>query len=321
MKKCMGSLQRVLNTCDMDIDAGEFVRNLLLTGIILGAILSASLDFLGYPFIINLAGGFALFAVFSGGYYMSLVLKRNRKIEQIEAVIPDFLSLMSSNLRSGLTPDRAFVLSVRDEFGPLEKEVELAAKEIVSGTSFTDAFTNMTERIDSETFAKAVRLMIEGVHSGGNLADLLENTSLDIRRFTATRKEITATIRVYELFIIAAASIGAPLLYAVANFLINVVFMMKEKIHISTEATATVTTYLPLFGTGMDGLSPESVYLFSIAAITMTTFFGALTAGTVSKGEESAGFVYIPAMVVIAFMIFLGVGVLLSSFLGGVFLF
>lgn len=317
----MEKLQRILNACEIDINAKTFLRDLILTGIMLGLVMSASLNFIGYSTTIVVLSGAGLSVAFCGGYYMQLIMKRNKKIERIEAVIPDFLSLMSSNLRSGLTPDRAFILSVRDEFGPLEKEIKIAAKEIISGKSFKDAFVDMTERIDSEIFAKAVRLMIEGVNSGGNLADLLENTALDIRRFSATRKEVTATIRVYELFIIAAASLGAPLLYAVANFLINVVFEMKKNITISTEATATVTNYLPLFGTGIDGLSPESVYLFSIAAITMTTFFGALTAGIVSKGRESAGFANIPLMAIIAFLIFFGVDFLLKSFLGGTFMF
>jgi len=313
--------QRLLNNCDIDMKAEVFLLNIVLGGIAFSIGASIILHgVLGYPQLLSFIAGVALFMVFLGIFYGILAIGAAKRAEEIEAVLPDFLSLMSSNLRSGLTPDRAFILSVRSEFGPLEKEIDTAAKEIVSGKSFTVAFRDMAKRTESEIFAKSVRLIIEGVRSGGNLAELLENTALDIRRFSAVRKEISAIVRVYELFIIAAATIGAPLLYGVASFLIDIISEMKTKMNLG-DAMAATASYMPIFGGSADAVSPEVVFQFSIAALVITSFFGALTAGVISKGRESSGYIYIPLMLTLALGMFFLTKFALETLLKGAFVF
>lgn len=310
-------MKRLLYTCDIETKAEVFIRNMLMAGIAIAlGVTAILLNFSDYSNEISVAAGIVSLIIFGGVVYASLVVRANNRIAEIEEVLPDFLSLMGSNLRSGLTPDRAFILSVRDEFGPLEKEVDLAAKQIVSGKSFSSAFRDMAERIDSEIFAKAVRLIIEGVRSGGNLADLLENTALDIRRFSAVRKEIVATVRVYELFIIAAAAVGAPLLYGVASFLVDIISKMRETLNLE-EAMAATSTYFPIFSGGAGALSPFVIVIFAIVAIILTAFFGALTAGVISRGKESSGYVYVPVMLASALAIFFLVKFLLGKLMGG----
>jgi archaellum biogenesis protein FlaJ (TadC family) len=313
--------QRLLDNCDIDMKAEGFLLNIAIGAVAFS--LGASIilhGVLGYPQLISALAGMALFIVFLAIFYGILAIRALKRAEALEAVLPDFLSLMSSNLRSGLTPDRAFIMSVRSEFGPLEKEIDMAAKEIVSGKSFTAAFRDMAKRTESEIFAKSVRLIIEGVRSGGNLAELLENTALDIRRFSAVRKEISAIVRVYELFIIAAATVGAPLLYGVASFLIDVISDIKDKMNLD-EAMAATASYMPIFGGTADAVSPEVVFQFSIAALVVTSFFGALTAGVISKGRESSGYIYVPLMITIALAIFFLTKFALETFLKGVFIF
>jgi flagellar protein FlaJ len=313
-------LQYLLDNSDVHMHASKFFLFTLFSGLVFVSIFGIIVSYVGYPLWITILSSLGLLVIFGGTLYAMLVLRAMQRVASIEAVLPDFLSLMASNLRSGLTPDRAFILSVRKEFGPLEAEIDIAAKEIVSGKSFTQAFEGMSRRIDSEIFAKAVRLIIEGVNSGGDLAHLLENTSLDIRRFSATKKDISATVRVYELFILAAAGIGAPLLYAVATFLVSVVFEMKEKLNLSEAASASVSATMPILGGASSaGMSPEIVYIFSIVAIAIGAFFGSLAAGVISKGKETEGYAYIPIMLAVAYAIFFCTRFLLDIFLGSTF--
>lgn len=312
----MDKMQTLLNNSSVEMKAGKFLTSVVLaaTAFSLGvAIIMFLLNYHNNTVVIT---GGVLFIIFLGVFYGFLLIRSNARIAEIEMSLPDFLSLMGSNLRSGLTPDRAFILSVRKEFGPLEDEIDLAAKEIISGKSFNDAFIGMAKRINSEMFAKSVRLIIEGVNSGGDLADLLENTALDIRRFSAVRKEITATVRVYELFIVAAATVGAPLLYGVASFLVEIVSEVKSGMDLSGVAAAS----LPILGGTESVVPPEVVYMFSLAAISITAFFGALTAGVISKGKETETLVYIPIMLTVAMIIFFGIRYALGEIMGGFFL-
>jgi len=53
--------------------------------------------------------------------------------EKIETVFPDFLQLVASNLRAGITVDRAMLLSARPEFAPLDKEILQSGRDISTG--------------------------------------------------------------------------------------------------------------------------------------------------------------------------------------------
>ncbi|MDD5022945.1 MAG: type II secretion system F family protein [Candidatus ainarchaeum sp.] len=304
-------IQKMLDNADLPTTASSFSRKMFAYGFIFGVIAVAFAIFYNQEYLLSSIIGLGTFICFQIIVYAWLIIKANERIAKIEDVLPDFLALMSSNIRSGLTPDRAFLLSARKEFGPLANEIDMAAKETIAGKPFTEAFMSMTLRIQSETFAKTVRLIVEGVRSGGNLSELLDNTALDIRRFKSIRKEVSATVLVYQLFVFAAAGFGGPALYAVALFLIEMVAGLKEKIHIDP----AVAAQMPLVQ-GTSTISIETVFLFALASMAITSFFGSLTAGVISKGKESEGIMFIPVLLFASYAVFFVTGVLLKAVLG-----
>ena len=186
--------------------------------------------------------------------------------------------------------------------------------ELIRGKPFTESFMEMTKRIQSETFAKTVRLIVEGTRSGGNLSELLGNTALDIRRFKSIRKEVSATVLVYQLFVFAAAGFGGPALYSVALFLIKMVSRLKGKIQIN----ADIASQMPLLH-GTSTINIETVFLFAIGSITVTSFFGSLTAGVIGKGKESEGIIYIPILLFVSYLVFFLGKFILENMLSGLF--
>jgi flagellar protein FlaJ len=310
-----GKMQVMLNAAGTEEKAQTYFIKYLIIGIFL-AVVGA---FVIYSYVSDAAavgGGIAIFLGFEGVVYGGLIRKARKRVNEMEDMLPDFLTLMASNIRSGLTPDRALLLSTRREFGPLTEEIDKAAKATLTGTPFTEAFMEMSHRFNSEMLSKTVRLIVEGSRSGGSLADLLDNTALDIQRFASIRKEVSATVLVYMLFMFAAAAIGAPLLYAVSTMLIEVITEMKSEITVSTE---DVSAYMPLIQ-GSTVISPELVFWFALFAIFIGAFFGSLAAGVISKGRESAGLGYIPTMIIISFAVFFLSKLLLESLLGGLFM-
>jgi len=276
----------------------------------------AFIIFFNYSFSFSFFIGACVFLAFEASVYGLLVVTSAKRIAAIEESLPDFLSMMASHIRSGLTYDRALLMSARKEFGPLSKEINRAARETMTGTPLADAMLGMTGRIRSETFTKTMKLIVEGYSSGGNLAELMENTSLDMRRFGSTRKEIAATVLVYRLFMFSAACIGAPLLYAVATFLIKIISQTKAKMNINSFDASQAG--LPLLG-GASSLSPETVFWFSIIAIAIGAFFSALAAGVISKGKESEGMPYVPLLLAVSIGAFLLITYLLEALMGGFF--
>ena len=99
----------------------------------------------------------------------------------MEEVFPEVISLMASNLRSGMTIDKAMLLSSRPEFAPLDDEILKTGKDIATSKNIERALIDLSKRIGSEKIHKTILLVISGIKAGGDLAILLEETSVSMR--------------------------------------------------------------------------------------------------------------------------------------------
>jgi len=303
----------LMRGANMNYAAQEFVS----TSLSVGSVLAIAAFFFIYSqsILYGIVGGVVVFLIFELFIYITLSTASSRRMEAIEKALPEFLSVMASNIRAGHTHDHALMLSARKELGPLAEEIDYVSKETLTGTSLAEALQNMAHRIPSHSIEKTMGLIVKGLNSGGKLADLLDATSLDIRRFESIRREVDSTVMVYKLFSLAAVCIGAPLLYAVTGFLINV--FAETKARIGTTPTEGAVGSLPFFQGA--AISPTTAFYFSLAAIGVTVFFGSLVAGVISKGEERDGLIYIPVLAFISFSIFYIGSFLLNVLLGGFF--
>ncbi|MCX8175274.1 MAG: type II secretion system F family protein [Candidatus Micrarchaeota archaeon] len=306
MEKTLERIQGLLYSADLNYDAREFSYQAVAFGLLLSAILWAAISLFSPPAALPVAA--ATFAIFIISIYALLTILASRRLAVIEDCLPDFLSIMASNIRSGLTYDRALMLAARKEFGPLSSEVDRAAKEVFTGKSLQEAMMGMTRRVKSETFSKTIRLIVEGINSGGNLAELLENTALDIRRYSAVRKEISATVLTYRIFVLAAAAIGAPLLYAVSVTLMD----FSARLQAMMPSNGLLASNLPL-ASGHTQIAPEAIFGFSIISLSITAFFSALASGVISKGRESEGFHQLPIVLILSLAVFFGAQIALRT--------
>ena len=248
--------------------------------------------------------------------YTQMILSANSRASKVEDVLPDFLSLVASNIRSGLTPDKALVVSARDEFGPLTVEINKAAKQSITGMPLEQVMMGMTEHVRSNVLEKTMVQIVEGMHSGGDLSELLEKTALDIRKFRSVKKEVSSIILNYELFIIAAITFGAPMLYGVSTFLVDIMLIIKTKIGGGAEAMSQLSGSVGIFK-GKLLLTPEGVQLFSVLAILITVFFGCMAVGVMGTGKRVDGLKYFPILALIGLAILFGIRFGLGSVLGG----
>src|SRR6056297_2737992 len=100
-------------------------------------------------------------------YYMRISMKASSRVGEMEKVFPDFLQLMSSNLRAGMTVERAFISSARPELSPLNEEIRETGRDVATGKDISVAFRDMAKRIDSEEINNIVSLIISGLRTGG----------------------------------------------------------------------------------------------------------------------------------------------------------
>lgn len=241
-------------------------------------------------------------------------LKRTNEVKKMEDIFPDFLEMMSSNLRAGMTIDRALLLSAREEFAPLDKEIFKLGKDLVTGKEIEHSLKDMADRINSERIRKTLMLLISGIRSGGNLATLLQETATNVRERSFVEKRAASSVLMYVIFICFAISVGAPLLFSLSTVLVDTLSSILSTL----PAIDAGSQQLPFTLTAI-AITPTFVTYYAILFIIATNLLGCLVLGMVGSGDEKAGIKYFVPLVVVSLLVFFGVKTILSSYFGGLF--
>ncbi len=247
--------------------------------------------------IAALVGFISIFLLLHG--FLSLAIERRANF--VEEVLPDTLQLMAANSRAGYIPSRALLLSARKEFGPLSEAIKKVGKEIVTGKSLEESLKLMTRNIRSDTLERTVRLISEGIRNGGQFASLLEENAHEIRLQQGLKKEVSANVMMYVIFIAFAGCMGAPALYAISGFLIKTITELGSMVSV-TELPSV--SNVPMIKLGTVSISENFLYWFSLASIFLTSMFGSLIIGMISSGKTKSGIKYAPVLVILAFLIY-----------------
>lgn len=222
--------------------------------------------------------------------YLLIALRIESRKNQVESVLPDFLHIAASNVRAGMPIDQALWFAARPEFGLLSQEMGAVAKRTFGGESLTQTLERLSARFDSPLLRRTVSLINHGVSSGGEMAGILEDTAKDVRRAQLIRKEITASMLMYVIFITFASVIGAPFLYAVSFKLISV--LQKVWGQMSRANAPSIGFLVP----SSPGVTPEQFFWFSFTAILLTSVIASFIISVIQTGSKKEGVKYVPLL-------------------------
>ncbi len=313
-KKILESYKRLLDYANIRTDATRFLGFILVFGFLFGWVIAfPSARLFNWNLLLTFLVTFVAFEVF---IYMWLALSIEAKAAFIEKALPDALQLMSSNLRAGLTPERALLLAARPEFGPLTTEINRVGKEIAVGKDIDEALMGVTKRVKSEKISKTIMLIVSGIRAGGELASLLDHTARNLRDQDFVDQKIRSSVRMYVIFIFAAVGLGAPLLYGLSSFLVEVL----TKVLGSVDIPKTTTMNMPINITSVS-IGVDFVMKYVIISIIITSILGSMALGSISKGEEKQGLKYAPLLIAIALSVFFLVRFAINNLLSGLFAF
>ncbi len=237
-------------------------------------------------------------------------LDRSARVKKIEKSFPDLLQLMASNLRAGMTVDRAILLSSRKEFAPLDEEILKVGKDIVTGSDIEEALHDLARRVKSEKIEKVVNVIRSGIKSGGNLAIILEETARNMKEREFVEKKAASNTLMYTIFIFFATAAGAPLLFSLSAVLVEILSGLLATLP-EIDASANVPFTLTNIG-----VSNEFITGFSIVFLITIDILGSLILGLVHKGEEKDGLRYIIPLIVVSLIIFFIVRIVLTTYFG-----
>ena len=241
---------------------------------------------------------FALWIMF----YLAVDLKIFRRKVDIEEVLPDFLQLTASNINAGMTIDRALWYAIRPRFGVLAKEIEVVAKETMSGTDLKTALEKFVARYDSVTLKRSISMLNEGIEAGGKIGDLLNKIATNIQEQKSMLREMSANVTTYAIFITFSTLVAAPFLFGMSGVLIEVVHNISSVF--GTTTNVAISSGLPLTFSG-SGVSQADFRIFTIASLIISSLFSAMMISIIKKGNVKSGVKYIPVFMFVSLTLYL----------------
>jgi pilus assembly protein TadC len=319
------SLEKELNTAGVNIPADSFVGYVSLNVIVITVFLTALLlvyqpvnEFitglvtnyaeLPFPVIAALVLIASLVAVYVGTMTLIssyLLMKADDRRNKLEGTLPDFLTLVASNIKAGMTLDQAMWYSAKPEFGLLSVEVKSLIKSSFSGESLEDTLDRLGGRFDSKVFKRTILLLKQATATGGELTNVLERTADDVRNTIIMKKEIAATLVLYEIFVLFSAIVGTPFLFAVASKLIEVFERIGSQVGggVPSSAGGVFTTFSNI-KLGGPIISSYDFFLFSIPTIFITALFSSFIVSVIRTGSKSQGMKYFPFVLLGSYLIY-----------------
>lgn len=274
-------------------------RDITAATILLGTVLVAvGTYFLPLPDVMKGVAGVTGFLIVLALPYLVFSILAERRRKMVEQVLPDALLLISANIESGLTVDKAFLVSARDEFGPLADDIRLTAMKMFGGKPVEDALNELSESTNSELFEETLKLLVDGINSGGEVSSLLESSAEDIRTSLQLREEIATNVRMYSMFIMIAAVIGAPLLFGVSTYLTETTSALWATADVgSVPSGGFVSLSQPEIDVGF-------FRVFAIAAIVISNVFASLLISEIKNGNLKEGVKRMPVFVTVSVLAF-----------------
>jgi len=120
-----------------------------------------------------------------------IAFRRARRFAQFEKVLPDALDLMVSALRAGHSFNAALGLVSRETPEPVRSEFRICFDEQNYGLELSDAMENLITRVPLSDLRISTTAILIQKESGGNLAEVLNNTAGVIRERLRLKKQVS----------------------------------------------------------------------------------------------------------------------------------
>jgi Flp pilus assembly protein TadB len=264
----------------------------------------------GFPFSFMM-GVIALLS-FGMIIYLSFVIvyfKAEDRTKRVEEVLPDFLQLISANIRAGMTSYTALRVAARKEFGPLYYEIKSVTAKSLGTESFESMMLEISKKFKSETLERTLTLFTTAMHSGGHLAVLLSELAEDIEDSRTLKQELITATKTYSSFITFSILISTPLLLAVSIQFLDFI----TGIH--SQSSSVAGADLGLFGE--ISITVGFMTTLSIVLLILTSFLAGLLIGVVREGKLSYGLRIFPVIAIGSLIIFFALRNIINNFFGG----
>ena len=253
---------------------------------------------------------FVVVAIVMGSIYFFINMRIYKRVKEIEFVLPDYLVLVSTNLKGGLSFEKSLWAAIRPEFGVLSEEVGIVSKKVMTGEDLEEALTGFAQKYDSPTLIRTINIIIGELQSGGQVASVLDNIIKDLRKTKMIKDEMSANTLLFTIFIGAIVLIISPLLFALSKILLSILINVSQQIAPAIQKASI--SALP-FKFDKINVSVDDFRTFSVMALGVISIFSSMILAIIQKGEIKAGLKYMPFFISISIIMYFLISLVLGS--------
>ncbi len=232
-------------------------------------------------------------------FLVTMLIKSEKEKEKEERFL-EFSRNLVESVKAG-TPISRSILNIKGKnYGSLSPHVDKLSNQIALGIPVKDALEIFARDINNRTITRAVTLISEAEHAGGDIGNILENVAKSVSQTDKLKKERKAAI--YTLVVQG---------YIIFLIFIIIMLIMEFKIlpMLSTFEEMKDGGDLGSSGLGMEigeGLSAEELARPFLYLLIVQGFFVGLTVGKLAEGSIKAGIKHSFILICMAWLISTG---------------
>lgn len=176
------TIRVLLNQADLKWTAGRFLLMSLAAG--------AAAALVSFEITASVALGILVGAAVAVLPFVYLYIRRSRRFSLIEQQLPSALDMISSALRAGHSFNAALGTASRECSEPIKAEFKTTFDEQNFGLDLPTALENLVNRVPLQDVRISTTAILIQKECGGNLAEVLTNTSQVIRERFRLKRQI-----------------------------------------------------------------------------------------------------------------------------------
>ena len=244
-----------------------------------------------------------------GAVYFYLNLKIFNRIKEMDLNLADYLVLVSTNLKGGLSFEKSLWSAIKPEFGVLAEEMGLVSKKVMTGSGLSESLQEFANKYESPSIKRTMDLIIGQIESGGEVASVLDETIDTLRKTKMLKEEMAANTLMFTIFIGAIVTVISPLLFALALNLLGILVGVS-----ATVAPALEASHMDIpFELDELSIDIEEFQIFSVLALSVISLFASLILSIIQKGDVLSGIKYVPLFLFVSITLYF----IFMSVLGG----
>lgn len=253
-----------------------------------------------------------IMSIIMAGVYFYLNMKIYRRIKELESALPDYLVLVSTNLKGGLSFDKSLWSAIKPDFGILAEEMSIVSKKVLTGEDIIDALIELSQKYDSPILKRTLNILLGEIESGGEIAKVLDQIIDNLRKTKMLKEEMSANTLLFTIFIGAIVIVISPLLFALARILLSILIDVSAQIAPAVEQASRSTQ--PLFTISEINIKADDFRTFSVLALGIISIFASMILSIIQKGEIKAGIKYMPFFIGASMAFYFLFSIVLSGF-------